>query len=75
MLLVSASRPSHFLFARAKEKVTKEKARPTSGPGYAGVPSLRCRSGGRHEGASLPLRSSLGIHASRPSAQHLHSAY
>src|SRR5690606_6967178 len=26
-------RPSHFLFARAKEKVTKEKARPTSGSG------------------------------------------
>src|SRR5690606_38096339 len=45
-LLVSAPRPSHFLFARAKEKVTKEKARPTSGPGYAGVPSFRCRSGG-----------------------------
>src|SRR5690606_4225086 len=31
--LVSAPRPSHFLFARAKEKVTKEKARPTSGSG------------------------------------------
>jgi len=61
MLLVSASRPSHFLFARAKEKVTKEKARPTSGPGYAGVPSFRCRSGGRHEGTSLSLRSSLGV--------------
>src|SRR5690606_19467592 len=43
------------------EKVTKEKARTTSGPGYAGVPSLRCRSGDRHEGASLPLRSSLGV--------------
>ncbi|AGA85945.1 hypothetical protein Psest_1389 [Stutzerimonas stutzeri RCH2] len=60
-LLVSAPRPSHFLFARAKEKVTKEKARPTSGPGCAGVPSFRRCSAGRHEGASLPLRSSLGV--------------
>ncbi|ACO78303.1 hypothetical protein AvCA_21020 [Azotobacter vinelandii CA] len=32
ILLVSAPRPSHFLFARAKEKVTKEKARPIIRP-------------------------------------------
>ena len=40
----------------------------------ARLPSLRRCSGGRHEGASLPLRSSLGVHASRPPTQHLHSA-
>src|SRR5690606_5719166 len=72
--LVSAPRPSHFLLS-GQEKVTKEKATPTSGPGFAGVPSFRCCSGGRHEGTSLSLRSSLGVHASRPPAQHLHSAY
>mgnify|MGYP000473442088 CR=1 FL=1 len=52
---------SYFLFACAKEKVTKEKAHPASGFRYAKLPSLRCRSGGRHEGTSLSLRSSLGV--------------
>ena len=51
---------SHFLLF-AQEKVTKEKGTPTSGFRCAKLPSLRCRSGGRHEGASLPLRSSLGV--------------
>ncbi|GAD61140.1 hypothetical protein PA6_005_00270 [Aquipseudomonas alcaligenes NBRC 14159] len=46
---------------RAQEKVTKEKGTPTSGPACGGVPSFRCRSGGRHEGTSLSLRSSLGV--------------
>jgi len=48
---------------RAQEKVTKEKGTPTSGSGgYAArLPSFRCRSGGRHEGTSLSLRSSLGV--------------
>src|SRR5690606_25026913 len=45
MLLGFGPRPSHFLLP-GQEKVTKEKATPTSGPGYAGVPSFRCRSGG-----------------------------
>ena len=47
----------------AQEKVTKEKGTPTSGSGgYAArLPSFRCRSGGRHEGTSLSLRSSLGV--------------
>ncbi len=47
---------SYFLFARAKEKVTKEKARPTSGFRFAKLPSLRRCSEGRHGGPSLPRR-------------------
>jgi HSP90 family molecular chaperone len=66
--------PSHFLFARAKEKVTKEKARPAYGFRCAQLPSLRRCSEGRHGGPSLAHRSSFGIHAKRPSPQHLHSA-
>ena len=38
---------SHFLL-RAQEKVTKENGTPTSGSRCARLPSLRCRSGGRH---------------------------
>ena len=57
-----------------KEKVTKEKTRPASGFRFAQLPSLRCCSEGRHEGPSLAHRSSFGIHAKRPSPQHLHSA-
>ncbi|KAB0550478.1 hypothetical protein F7R01_04505 [Pseudomonas argentinensis] len=53
---VFALTASHFLFARAKEKVTKEKARPTSGFRYAQLPSLRHCSEGRHGGPSLPRR-------------------
>lgn len=64
---------SHFLFARAKEKVTKEKARPASGFRCAQLPSLRRCSEGRREGPSLAHHSSFGIHAKRPSPQHLHS--
>lgn len=71
---VFALTASHFLFARAKEKVTKEKARPASGFRYAQLPSLRHCSEGRHGGPSLAHRSSFGIHAKRPSPQHLHSA-
>ncbi len=66
--------PSHFLFACAKEKVTKEKAHPASGFRCAKLPSFRHCSEGRHGGPSLAHRSSFGIHAKRPSAQHLRSA-
>ena len=64
--------PSHFLFACAKEKVTKEKAHPASGFRCAKLPSFRHCSEGRHGGPSLAHRSSFGIHAKRPSPQHLH---
>ena len=57
-----------------KEKVTKEKARPAYGFRCAQLPSLRRCSEGRHGGPSLAHRSSVGIHAKRPSTQHLHSA-
>ena len=65
---------SHFLFACAKEKVTKEKAHPASGFRYAKLPSLRHCSEGRHGGPSLAHRDSFGLPAKCPSAQHLHSA-
>ena len=54
------------------QKVTKEKARPASGFRCAQLPSLRCYSEGRHGGPSLAHRSSFGIHAKRPSPQHLY---
>lgn len=53
---VFALTASHFLFARAKEKVTKKKARPASGFRCAKLPSLRHCSEGRHGGPSLPRR-------------------
>ena len=65
---------SHFLFACAKEKVTKEKAHPASGFRCAKLPSLRHCSEGRHGGPSLAHRDSFGILAKRPSPQHLRSA-
>ena len=65
---------SYFLFACAKEKVTKEKAHPASGFRCAKLPSLRHCSEGRHEGPSLAHRDSFGIHAKCPSTQHLRSA-
>lgn len=58
----------------AKEKVTKEKARPAYGFRCAQLPSLRHCSEDRREGPSLAHYSSFGIHAKRPSPQHLHSA-
>src|SRR3990167_7360972 len=57
---------SHFLFACAKEKVTKEKAHPTSGSGYARLPLLRHCSEGRHGGASLAPRFSLWLPCPTP---------
>src|SRR5690606_8640970 len=45
-LSVAPPRARHF-FLFAQEKVTKKKGTPTSGPACGGVPSLRCRSGGR----------------------------
>jgi len=51
---------SHFLLP-GQEKVTKEKATPTSGFCFAKLPSLRRCSGGRREGTSLSLHSSLGV--------------
>jgi hypothetical protein len=65
---------SYFLFACAKEKVTKEKAHPTSGSGYARLPLLRHCSEGRHGGPSLAHRDSFGIHAKCTSTQFLRSA-
>jgi hypothetical protein len=57
-----------------KEKVTKEKARPASGFRYAQLPSLRCCSEGRQDGPSMARHASFGIHAKRPSPQHLNLA-
>jgi hypothetical protein len=57
---------SHFLFARAKEKVTKEKARPTSGFRCAQLPSFRHCSEGRHDGPSLAQHASFGILPNAP---------
>ena len=57
-----------------KEKVTKEKARPASGFRCAQLPSLRCCSEGRRDGPSMARHASFGIHAKRPSPQHLRSA-
>jgi hypothetical protein len=57
---------SYFLFARAKEKVTKEKARPTSGFRCAQLPSLRRRSEGRQDGPSLAQHASFGILPNAP---------
>ena len=65
---------SYFLFACAKEKVTKEKAHPTSGFRCAKLPSFRHCSEGRHGGPSLAHRDSFGIHTKCPSTQHLRSA-
>ena len=48
---------------------------PASGSRGARLPSLRCCSEGRLEGPSMAHRSSFGIHAKCPSAQHLRSAY
>ena len=57
------SRASHFLLL-AQEKVTKEKGTPTSGPGYAGVPSLHHRSRGTLRRA-IPGPSQLSRHPCR----------
>jgi hypothetical protein len=57
---------SYFLFARAKEKVTKEKARPTSGFRCAQLPSLRRCSEGRQDGPSLAQHASFGILPNAP---------
>ena len=57
---------SYFLFARAKEKVTKEKARPTSGSGYARLPSLRRCSEGRQDGPSLAQHASFDFLSNVP---------
>jgi len=61
-------------FSLLAQKVTKEKTRPASGFRCAKLPSLRRCSEGRREGPSLAHHSSFGIHAKRPSPQHLHSA-
>ncbi len=56
----SPRRATHFsLFAQ--RKVSKRKRPPTSGPACGGVPSFRCRFGGRQQGPSLSRRSSLGV--------------
>jgi len=56
--------PSYFLFACAKEKVTKEKAHPASGSGYARLPSLHHRSRGTPRRA-IPGPSRLSRHPGR----------
>ncbi len=53
-------------FARAKEKVTKEKARPTSGFRCAQLPSFRRCSEGRQDGPSLAQHASFGILPNAP---------
>ena len=60
VIQVSPCWASHFLLP-GQEKVTKEKATPTSGFCFAKLPSLRRCSGGRREGTSLSLHSSLGV--------------
>jgi hypothetical protein len=57
---------SYFLFARAKEKVTKEKARPTSGFRCAQLPSFRRCSEGRQDGPSMAQHASFGILPNAP---------
>jgi hypothetical protein len=57
---------SYFLFARAKEKVTKEKARPTSGFRCAQLPSSRHCSEGRQDGPSMAQHASFGILPNAP---------
>ena len=74
-LQISPCTASHFLFARAKEKVTKEKARPTSGSGLRpDFPRSGAAPGAGVQGPSMALYASRRIHAARPPAQHLHSA-
>jgi hypothetical protein len=65
---------SDFLFVCAKRRVTKEKAHPACGFCCAKLPSLRRRSVGRHQGTSLSLDGSFGVHTKCPTPQHLHSA-
>ncbi|RRW48431.1 hypothetical protein EGJ42_13855 [Stutzerimonas stutzeri] len=73
-LQVAPCTARHFLLSR-QEKVTKEKATPTSGPSLReGCPHSIAAPGARCEGPSLVHRSSRGIHAAQPPPRQLRSA-